>query len=99
MSGLEQFGHAFVGFAVQNARGRGDLTRSSVTVADALRLALPPGTHVAHGQQHLRRHISWVRLFVTRPYQLSPLEPDALVVLSLRGVTDPAQIQRLPKLV
>lgn len=75
------------------------MPRSSITVADALRLALPPGTHVAHGQQHLRRHVSWVRLFVTRPYQLTPLEPDALVILSLRGVRDPAQLQRLPRLV
>lgn len=83
---------------MQNARPRPEAPRSVVTVADALRLALPAGTRVAHGHQHLRRHVSWVRLFVTRPYQLTAIEPDALVILSLRGLTAGPQLQRLPRL-
>ncbi|MSQ23826.1 MAG: hypothetical protein EXR58_04630 [Chloroflexi bacterium] len=70
-----------------------------MTVADALRLALPPGTRVVRGQQHLRRAVSWVRLFVTRPYQLNAIEPDALVILSLRGLDSSTQRQRLPGLI
>ncbi len=94
-----QNAYGFLSFAVHYVRPRPARPRSTITVADGLRLGLPPGTHVAYGQQHLRRHVSWVRLFVTRPYQLTSIEPDALVVISLRGVTDPAQLQRLPRLV
>jgi hypothetical protein len=54
---------------------------------------------VAQGHDNLRRPISWVRLFVTRPYQLNAIEADALVVISLRGIDPITQSQRLPRLV
>ena len=54
---------------------------------------------MAHGHEYLRRPVSWVRLFTTRPYQLNALEPDALVVLSLRGLDSSTQLQRFPRLV
>ncbi|MBI4213955.1 MAG: helix-turn-helix domain-containing protein [Chloroflexi bacterium] len=84
---------------MHTARARSDAPRPAVTVADALRLALPPATRVAEGHDHLRRAVSWIRLFVTRPYQLGALEPDALVVLSLRGLNSGTQTQRFPRLV
>lgn len=74
------------------------MPQPAVTVADVLRLALPLGTRVVQGHQHLRRPVSWVRLFVTRPYQLTALERDALIMLSLRGLAPGPQLQRLPRL-
>ena len=49
-------------------------------MADALRVALPPGTHVAYGHEHLRRSITWVRTLATRPYSLDNIEHGALVI-------------------
>lgn len=70
-----------------------------MSVADALRVALPQGTRVAYGHQHLRQTISWVRAFVSRPYVLGSIERDTLVILSIRGLTSRPEVQRLPRLV
>ena len=69
-----------------------------VSVADALRLALPAGTRVVHGSHHLHRGLSWARAFVSRPWAISGLEDAALVLLAVRGLSR-TEIQALPRLI
>ena len=57
-----------------------------------MRLALPPGTRVILGDEQLQRPISWARAFLTRPWAIGPLEQDALVILSVRGLASAADI-------
>jgi len=82
---------------VQNARTTS--ARVGVSLSDALRLALPQGTRVVVGHEHLQRRISWARAFITRPWAIGPLEQDALVILSVRGLTSASEIQALPRLI
>ena len=86
-----------ISFGVQIARPP-TLSTAAATVADALRLALPSGTLVVQGQPHVHRRISWVRSFITRPWVISNIEPDALVILSLRGLTSRSEMMGLPRL-
>jgi purine catabolism regulator len=81
---------------VQNARPASGTVR--VTLSDALRLALPHGTRVVLGHDQLQRPISWARAFITRPWAIGPLEQDALVILSVRGLSSAADIA-LPRLI
>src|SRR5581483_11145314 len=87
-----------ISFGVQIARPPTLSTAAAATVADALRLALPSGTLVVQGQPHVHRRISWVRSFITRPWVISNIEPDALVILSLRGLTSRSEMMGLPRL-
>jgi len=82
---------------VQNARTAS--ARVGVSLSDALRLALPQGTRVIAGSEHLQRRISWARAFITRPWSIGPLEQDALVILSVRGLNSASEIQALPRLI
>lgn len=70
-----------------------------MSLSDALRLALPHGTRVIVGHDQLQRRISWARAFITRPWAIGPLEQDALVILSVRGLTSASEIQALPRLI
>lgn len=67
-------------------------------MADALRLALPRGTRVAHGKAGLHRAIAWARAFISRPWSVGALEPESLVLLSTRGLTTRSEIQALTRL-
>ncbi len=82
---------------MQNARSPGGTVR--VTLSDALRLALPQGTRVILGHEQLHRPISWARAFLARPWAIGPLEQDALVILSVRGLSSASEIQALPRLI
>lgn len=64
-------------------------------MADVLRLALPPGTRVAQGPDHLQRQVSWARAFVSRPWVIGALETDTLVILSTRGLSAASELQTL----
>lgn len=69
------------------------------TIADALRLALPPGTRVVTGTRGLSRTVSWARAATSRSWAIGALENDALVILSLRGIATRSEIQSLPRLI
>ena len=84
-------------FDVQNARLANVNGATSATVADALRLALPPGSHILQGHPRLQRSISWVRSFISRPWAIGNLEDSALVILSLRGLGS-RELLGLPRL-
>jgi purine catabolism regulator len=71
---------------------------SAVSVADALRLALPSGTRVVHGQAQLQQSIHWARAFISRPWAISGLEDAALVLLAVRGLSR-TELQTLPRLI
>ena len=86
-----------VWLSVHSARATAS-PEAHVTVADALRLALPQGTRVLAGHEHLHRPVSWARAFITRPWAISHIENGALVVLSLRGLTAAPEIQGLRRL-
>lgn len=75
------------------------LPANGVSIADAVRLALPSGTRVLRGHRELRRPVSWARALITRPWDISNLEPGALVMLSLRGTWSHAEIRALPRLI
>lgn len=75
------------------------LPSTGVSIADAVRLALPSGTRVVRGHRELRRPVSWARALITRPWDISNLEPGALVMLSLRGTWSQAEIRALPRLI
>jgi PucR family transcriptional regulator, purine catabolism regulatory protein len=51
------------------------------------------------GHEQLQRRISWARAFITRPWAIGPLEQDALVILSVRGLSSASEIQALPRLI
>ncbi len=70
-----------------------------MSLSDALRLALPQGTRVIVGHEHLQRRISWARAFITRPWAIGPLEQGALVILSVRGLSSASEIQAAPRLI
>ncbi len=68
-------------------------------MADALRFALPPGTRVIAGSESLGRTVSWARAATSRPWSIGSLENNALVILSLRGMTSRSDIQAMPRLI
>ncbi len=68
-------------------------------MADVLRFALPPGTRVVVGGQSLGRTVTWARAATSRPWSIGALENNALVILSLRGVTARSEIQAMPRLI
>ncbi len=68
-------------------------------MADALRFALPPGTRVIAGREALGRSVSWARAATTRPWSIGSLENNALVILSLRGMTSRSDVQAMPRLI
>jgi PucR family transcriptional regulator, purine catabolism regulatory protein len=88
------FRRRFVHFDVQNAQAQD----RPATLADALRFALPPGTRVVTGGHSLDRTVSWARAATSRPWAIGSLENNALVILSLRGLTTRSEIQSLSRL-
>ncbi|HZU07044.1 MAG TPA: helix-turn-helix domain-containing protein [Chloroflexota bacterium] len=53
-----------------------------VSVAEVLRLALPPGTQVAAGQAGLGRSVTWARVAGTRPLAAGSLDEGELVIFA-----------------
>ena len=53
-----------------------------LTVAEVLRLALPPETRVVAGADGLDRGVSWARVAGTRPLAAGSLEEGELVIFA-----------------
>jgi len=70
-----------------------------VTVADVLRLALPPGTRVIVGEQQLRLPVTWARSIRGRSALLAGLERGELLLLSLERSTQPVDDRSLTLLI
>ncbi|HLY65388.1 MAG TPA: PucR family transcriptional regulator ligand-binding domain-containing protein, partial [Chloroflexota bacterium] len=57
-----------------------------MNVADILKLALPPGTKLAAGENGMAQTVTWATTFRSRPPALDHLEGGELVLLSLAAV-------------
>src|SRR4051794_32012182 len=73
-------------------------TRSLVTLAEIVRLALPPGTEVLTGADSMEASITWARSFGARPVSLATIESGELVLVQSSSPpfsTDPRLLARL----
>jgi PucR family transcriptional regulator, purine catabolism regulatory protein len=74
-------------------------TRSLVTLADVLRLALPSGTEVLAGNNGLDRSISWARSLGSRPVSLGSIESGELVLVQNSAGQFSSDPRLLPRLI
>src|SRR5215212_9967697 len=74
-------------------------SRSLVTLAEALRLALPPGTAVLAGLSELDRPITWARSLGSRPVSLGSIESGELVLVQNTAGQFSSDPRLLPRLI
>ncbi len=74
-------------------------SRSLVTLAEVLRLALPPGTEVLAGLDELERPITWARSLGSRPVSLGSIEAGELVLVQNSAGQFSSDPRLLPRLI
>ncbi|MFN0071702.1 MAG: helix-turn-helix domain-containing protein [Chloroflexota bacterium] len=74
-------------------------SRSLVTLAEVLRLALPPGTEVLAGARGLHRSITWARSLGSRPVALGSIEAGELVLVQNSAGQFSSDPRLLPRLI
>ncbi|HEX3245447.1 MAG TPA: PucR family transcriptional regulator ligand-binding domain-containing protein, partial [Chloroflexota bacterium] len=74
-------------------------TRSLVTLAEVIRLALPPGTRVLAASAELERPITWARSLGSRPVSLGSIESGELVLVQNSAGQFGSDPRLLPRLI
>jgi purine catabolism regulator len=74
-------------------------SRSLVTLAEVLRLALPSGTQILTGHDLLERPISWARSLGSRPVALGSIESGELVLVQNSAAQFNSDPRLLPRLI